>query len=76
VNNLLDVVYIQHRIVLLEKAVSVLLDKHHMRGINLIYSITPDEANQKYKIHRIRNRLIHFLKEKSKQDDNLNAKSS
>lgn len=63
VNNLLDVIYIQHRIVSLEKAVSVLMDKHHLRGINLVYRTSPEEADQKYKIHRIRSRLIHFLKD-------------
>ena len=47
-----------------------------MSGINLIYSITPDEADERHKIYHLRNRLIHFLKEEDKKKEDAGIRLS
>jgi hypothetical protein len=47
-----------------------------MSGINLIYSITPDEADERHKIYHLRNRLIHFLKEEDKKKEEAGIRLS
>jgi hypothetical protein len=56
----LDVSYLYQRIEFLERAISVLLDEHQLKGIYLT-KVSIAEANDSYKRHRIRDRVIKYL---------------
>lgn len=79
INKFLDFSYLYNRIDFLEKATSVMLEKHQMIGIHLIRSTDIDENDLKLKHHRLRDRLITFLirhKTKERYLDSSNGKLS
>jgi hypothetical protein len=60
VNKMLDVNYLYRRIEYLERAISVLLDEHQLKGIYLTKS-SIREANDHYKRQRIRDKVVKYL---------------
>lgn len=72
--NLLDVFYLYKRVGFLEEAISILMEKHHLKGLHLIHSLTKEEADSRHKSHNFRNRVVFYLSKYRKavgQDDNL-----
>jgi hypothetical protein len=61
VNKVLDLFYLHKRIAFLEKAITLLLDEHHIKGLHLANSLTREEADKKYKQFRLRDRIVVFL---------------
>jgi flagellar basal body-associated protein FliL len=66
VNNLLDVNYLYKRIEFLECAISSLLNDHQLKGIYLS-QVNLKMAENQYKKHRIRDRIIEFLDKKNQE---------
>ena len=63
VNHLLDVVYLQKRIDIIERALPILLEDHQIKGLYLMRSKTREEADYLYQEHQLRDRLIGYLGE-------------
>ncbi len=61
VNNLLDITYLQKRINFLEKALSVLFEKHQFEALFLCQNITREEADETYEKYSLKERLIYYL---------------
>jgi hypothetical protein len=66
VKNLTDMVYLQRRIEFLERAVTVTLDRHHLKGLHLLSRITREEADESYKQHKFRDRVVNYFKQQQK----------
>lgn len=45
----MSIVYLQQRIEFLEKAMTVLFEKHHLKGLHLLHRVTREEADSNYK---------------------------
>lgn len=45
---LLDTIYLYKRIAFLEEAISILLERHQLKGLHLIHSLTEEEANRRH----------------------------
>ena len=58
---MLDIVYLQKRIDILERALPILLEEHQIKGLYLLHSKTREEADSMYQEHQLRDRLITYL---------------
>lgn len=45
----------------MEEAISILLERHQLKGLHLIHSLTEEEANRRHESHRFRDRVVYFL---------------
>ena len=59
-----DIIYVNRRIEFLEKAMTILLEKHQLKGLHLLHSMTTEDVCNNYKSHKTRNKLLHFLKKR------------
>ena len=66
VNRLMDVVYLQRRIEFLERAVAVTLDRHQLKGLHLLSRTTREEADDNYKQHKFRDRVVNYFKQRQR----------
>ena len=64
----MNVVYLQRRIDFLEKSMTILLDKHHLKGLHLLHRLTQKEANDNFKEYRFRDRLIGYFRMRARGD--------
>ena len=64
INKLMDVVYLQRRIEFLERAITVTLDRHHLKGLHLLSRITREEADDNHKQHKFRDRIVNYFKQR------------
>ena len=69
VNETLDIHYLFKRIELLEHAISVMLKDHQLKGI-FLSQITVEKAENKFKEHRLRDRMIKYLFKRTERDRN------
>jgi hypothetical protein len=67
VNKMLDVNYLYKRIEYLERAISVLLDEHQLKGIYLTKTSIRN-ANDHYKRQRIRDKVVKYLHQRCDQE--------
>ena len=66
VNKLLNITYLMQRIDFLEKAVTVLLDRHHLKGLYLSHNPSIEETDEAYQNHRYKDIIYRFLYKKTK----------
>lgn len=66
VQDMMDVVSLQHRINYLETAITVLLEPHHQKGLQLVKS-KESVISQQCTKHRFRSRLISSYKKRKKK---------
>ncbi len=66
VGNLLDITYLQKRINFLEKALSVLLEKHQFEALFLCQNINRKEADETYEKYNLKEKLIYYLYQRDK----------
>ena len=72
----------------MEKAISILLERHQIKGLHLAQNISKEDSERKYKNYKLRDRVIIFLSKYSKKstfgsmgdiqggtDKNMNASS-
>jgi hypothetical protein len=62
----MNVIYLHQRIDFLEKAISILLDKHHIKGIRLLQKADYQSTNEKYYEYGFRDRFVAYSKLKNK----------
>lgn len=63
---MLDITYLQKRINFLEKALSVLLEKHQFEALFLCQNITREEADETYEKYNLKERLIYYLSQRDR----------
>ena len=68
VKNMMSVVYLQRRVDFLEKSITVLLDRHHLKGLHLLHRLTKKEADDNFREHGFRDRLIGYFRQRHRQD--------
>ena len=61
VNKVLDIFYLHKRIAFLEKAISVVLDRHQLKGLHLAQNISKEDSDQKINDYKLRDRVVTFL---------------
>jgi hypothetical protein len=61
-----DTVLLQKRIAFLEEAISVLLEKHQLKGIYLVHNLTEVEAQRCQQSHKFRDRVVYYLNKYNK----------
>jgi hypothetical protein len=61
-------VYLQRRVAFLERAISILFEKHQLTGLYLIRTTTKEEADSNYFYHQLRRNLLFFFKDKESPD--------
>ena len=59
---MMNVVYLQRRIDFLEKAITIVLDRHHIKGLHLVHRLTQKEADDNFKDYSFRDRVIGYFK--------------
>ena len=64
----MDFVLIQKRIAILEEAITVLLDSHHLKGIYLVHNLTQDQAEKCDKSYRFRDRVVSYINKYLRDD--------
>ena len=60
-SKLLDTIYLYKRIAFLEEAINVLLEKHQLKGLHLVHSLTEEEADRRHMSHKFRDRVVFYL---------------
>ena len=60
----MDVGYLQRRIEFLERAITVLLDRHHLKGLHLLSRMTREEADDHYQQHKFRDRVVSYFRQR------------
>jgi hypothetical protein len=65
----MNVTYLQKRVDFLEKAISILLDKHHLKGLQLLQKADCESSNEKYDDYGFRDRFMAYFKRKNKDKD-------
>jgi hypothetical protein len=76
VNHLLDVVYLQKRIDVLERALPIMLEEHQVKGLYLMPGRTRQEVDEMYQKHQLRDRLITYFKEQKTVEQRLKQEQS
>ena len=66
VSKVLDIFYLHKRIAFLERALTILLDKHQLKGLHLAHNLTKEESDEKFKSYRLRERVVTFLSKYSR----------
>ena len=66
INKLLDVNYLYRRIEFLERAISLLLEKHQLKGIYLCRNSVKDAGDQ-FKNLQIRDHVVKYLDKREKE---------
>ena len=68
INNLLDINYLFKRIEFLENAISVIFEEYQLKGIFLSRTKIK-ESDTIYKKHRIRDRIVKYLRKKNYEEE-------
>ena len=68
---MMSVVYLQRRVDFLEKSITILLDRHHLKGLHLLHRLTKKEADENFRDHGFRDRLIGYFRQRHRQDGTL-----
>ena len=71
VKNMMNVVYLQRRVDFLEKSITILLERHHLKGLHLLHRLTKKEADENFRGHGFRDRLIGYFRQRHRQDGTL-----
>lgn len=61
VEKVLDVTYLNKRILFLEEAISLLFEPHQIKGIHLLHTLTREENEARINQHKLRDRLVCYL---------------
>lgn len=69
VNKILDVVYLNQRIDLLERALSLLFDEHQLKGLYLAQNITREESIRNISKFELRERFLHYVRRKKEIEE-------
>jgi hypothetical protein len=57
----MDVVYLHKRITFLERGITVLLEKHQLRGLYLLQRASKEETDRNYENHKLRIRINQLM---------------
>ena len=71
VKNMMNVIYLQRRVDFLEKSITILLDRHHLKGLHLLHRLTKKEADKNFRENGFRDRLISYFRQRHRQDGAL-----
>lgn len=72
---LLDTIYLYKRIAFLEEAINILLEKHHLKGLHLVHSLTEEEVDRRHQSHKFRDRVVFYLSKYKKAVGDANRDS-
>ena len=61
VNKVLDIFYLHKRIAFLESALTLVLERHQLKGLHLVHNVTREESDKKYKDYQLRDRVVMYL---------------
>ena len=71
----MNVVYLQRRVDFLEKSLTILLERHQIKGLRLAHRLTKEEADENFKDHSYRDRVIGYFRKRNSQIKSGNEES-
>lgn len=61
VNKVLDIFYLHKRIAFVEKGISLVFNRHQLKGLHLAQNLTKEDSDEVYNNYKIRDRMVYFL---------------
>ena len=61
VDRILDVTYLNKRILFLEEAISLIFEPHQLKGIYLLHTLNKEQNEYRLSQHKLRDRLVSYL---------------
>lgn len=61
VSKLMDNIFLHKRISFLEEAITILMEKHQLKGLHLIQHLNEEEVNRRHQSYQFRERVLFYI---------------